>query len=317
MKQETFSTGTVLVGDSGPTSDGSTKTQTMLRCPKMYQYQYVRGIGIPRSVNPSYFTVGSAYGAGVAAWFSIGFKAGAKAWMYIKRKVQEEAERNKLPFRPEDEAYALALLEQYMEHWILRPLPRVIATEFPVGPVPSLDRTGKLDILAHYPTGEGGTRYQFCAGEVKTTSGDIGTAIREYEFHPQTLQYEALYLLDPNGAAKHGPVDGHMFEICQKPDGRGKKPKFARAFVEVRAESLHTFVRSTNVYIKMQKTITWDSSPVRTYQCTFQAGRARVDCTFKPLCRYGKSGTGGLVLSNGSSLKSHAPAEGKRKYPWE
>lgn len=317
MKPQTFSTGDVIVGDSGPTDDGSTKTQTMLRCPKKYQFKYERGIAIPRSANPVYFSIGSIYGAGVAAVFSIGFAVGAKAWLFVKQKIQEEAERSRLPIRPQDEAYGLALVEQYLEHWKVRPNPKMIATEYKVGPIPGFKRTGKLDGLGHYPTGDGATRHQFCIAEVKTTSGDIGSAVREYEFHPQTLQYQALYLMDPRGAAKYGPVDGHMFEICQKPEGKGKKPKFARAFVEVRPASLHTFVASTKAYIKMQDLIHWDSNPTRTYQCTYQAGRARVDCEYKPLCRYGKSGASNFVLADGTRLRDHKPVEGKEKMPWE
>lgn len=307
----------VLIGDSGPSADGSTKTQAMLRCPKIYQYAYERGVLLPKSTNPSYFTVGSIFGAGRAAWFGMKFASGVKAWEKIKRAVQKEAERSKLPMRPEDEAYGLALVELYLEHWIKRPLPRCVAIEYPVGPVPLFKRTGRLDDLSYYPTGLGGQRFQFCIGEAKTTSGDIATAIKEYEFHTQTLQYEALFLLDPQGAARFGKVDGHMFDICQKPEGKGKKPKFARAFIEIREESLYTFVKSTNTYIRAQEQIKWDSAPVRTYQCTFQAGRARVDCAYKPLCRYGKAAVGGYIMADGTKLTAHKPVEGKEKMPWE
>ncbi len=312
--ESSFNTKTaVLIGDSGATTDGSTKTQMYARCPKMHQYAYVRGISIPRSQNPGYFSVGSIFGAVRSAWFGMKFATGAKAAVVLKHAAQKEAERNKLPIAQKDEAYALALFDQYIEYWSQRPMPKPVATEFHVGPEPELDRTGSLDDLSYYPEAGGA----LAIGECKTTAGDISTSVREYEFHIQTMQYQALYLLNKGAQKKYGPVKGHVLDVTQKPEGKGKKPKFARIFIEVREEAIRTFIRSTAALVAQSKTQTWDSSPIRTYQCTFQAGRARIDCTYKNLCRYGKSGAARFVLADGSSLASHKPTKGKEKMPWE
>ena len=182
-----------------------------------------------------------------------------------------------------------------------------------MGPWPAFDRTGSFDDLSYYPEAAGA----LCAGECKTTSGDIATAVREYEFHIQTLQYQALYLLDPKAQARWGPLKGHVFDVTKKPEGKGKKPDFARVFVEVREPAIRTFIKSTAALVAQSKTVGWDSSPVRSYQCTFQAGRARVDCTYKLICQFGKSAAGRFILRDGSSLNSYKPKPGAEKMPWE
>lgn len=308
---ERFRTAEVLIGDSGPTSDGSTKTGTAARCFKKFQLQYVRKIYVPRSQNPSYFSVGSVFGAYRSAWFGTGFATSKKAWLIVKHAGQREAERNRLPVRQQDEAYALNLFEQYVAHWVTKPFPKPIAVELKVGPHKDLPLTGSLDDLSVYPT------YGLCIGECKTTAGDISSSIKEYEFHVQTLQYQALYLLDPNGAAKHGFVDGTMLDVTHKPDGKGKKPAFARAFIEMPRPAVKTFITSSAALMRAANAIKWDSSPVRSYQCTYQAGRARVDCEYKQLCLRGRGAAGKFVLENGASLSSHKPTEGKEKMPWE
>lgn len=308
-----FRTAEVLIGDSGPTSDGSTKTGTAARCFKKFQFQYVRQIYVPRAENPKYFSIGSIYGACRAAWFGCKFDTSKKAWVIIKRAAQAEAERNKLPIRPEDEAYAVALFEQYVEHWRTRPLPRPIATELKVGPHPKLLLTGSLDDLSHYKAEAADA---LCIGECKTTSGDIATAIKEYEFHTQTLQYQALYLLDQHGAKQFGEVAGTVLDITKKPEGK-KKAAFHREFIEIRRPAVIEFIKSSRVLMEYANKIGWDSNVVRSYQCTYQAGRARVDCEYKPLCMRGKSAAARYVLANGKSLFTHKPSKGQEKMPWE
>lgn len=303
----------VLVGDSGPTTDGSSKTQTYARCPKMYQFQYVRKIQVPRAQNPGYFSKGSIFGAARAAWFAIGFATTKKAWVHIQHAAQKEAELSRLPMASTDVEEALALFSAYMEYWIRRPLPRPIATEFKLKPHARLDRTGSLDDLSYYHEAGG----VLCAGECKTTSGDISSCIREYEFHIQTLQYEALYHLDEEAQKRYGPIAGHLLDICKKPEKKGQKPAFHREFIKFTPAAIETFIRSSQALVKQSHTIEWDSSPVRTYQCTYQAGRARVDCTYKDLCRLGSSGAGKYITADGKGLRQHKPKPGQEKMPWE
>ena len=312
---DTFKTTEVLIGDSGATSDGSTKTGTAERCEKKFQYQYVRQVYVPRAKNPKHFSVGAIFGATRAAWFTTKFATNKKAWLYIRHAAQREAERQRLPVDPKDEAYAIALFEMYMEHWLKFPLPRPKAVEYKVGPHPKLLLTGSLDDLSEYPQ----SAYALAIGECKTTAGDIATSIKEYEFHTQTLQYQALYLLGHYGNDKHpyGPVAGTVLDITKKPEGK-KKAAFHREFIEIPRQAVVTFIRTNSVRMARVAKMTWDDEALRSYQCTYQAGRARVDCEYKKLCMHGASATGGYVLGDsGKSLRSHKPKDGQRKMPWE
>lgn len=305
---------TVLIGDSGPTSDGSTKTATQARCEKKYQFAYVRKIQIPRSKNPSYFSFGSCFGAFRQGWFATKFATSSKATAYIKHCGQREAEKSKLPMDPKDEAHAFAVFQEYMTHWLRRPLPRCYATEYKVGPSDTFPLTGSLDDLSEYDM----SAWTPVIGECKTTSGDIASAFREYEFGIQTLQYQALYRMAPL-VLKNKPIliTGHVFDITQKPEGKGKRPKFARMYSELRQEAVDQFVKSTQQMLVRRKEIKWDTEAVRSYQCSYQAGRARVMCDFIDLCKYGSAAAGKFILETGKSLRSHQPKPGKEKMPWE
>lgn len=302
----------VLVGDSGATSDGSTKTRTAQSCLKKFQFQYIRKIGVPRSVNPSHFSKGSIFGACRAAWFQTKFATGDKAWLHIRHAAQKEAERSKLPMRHQDEAYALALIEEYILYWMKRPFPTPLATELPIGPIEVLPLTGSLDDLSKYPETAGETAF----GECKTTSDDIPTTFRRYEFHTQTLQYQALARYDPRFVAKWGLIRHHVFDITKKPEGRSK-PAFGRIAVRIEDHALEAFMQGARRLMAHANAMTWDSTPVRSYNCTYVAGRAEVDCEYKKLCMLGASGSGNYMLGDGSSLRSHRPVKGKEKMPWE
>src|SRR3990167_2250321 len=318
---KTFDTSApVLMGDNGPTAAGSSNTKEFLRCPKSWQYAYIRGLRVPQQQTPSHFARGTVFGAIRAAWFGLKFDDSPKAWRVLKRAAQKAAEDEALPVEEKDEAFALAMFGKYIEFWKRRPRPRPIATEFELGPCAlSLDtpkalyRTGKLDDLSYYPEAGGA----LCLGECKTTSGDIGTLIKEYELHIQPLQYLALYNADPRGAKKYGEVAGIVLDVTCKPNERRKVPSFHRVFVEIRKETVQQFAESVAGYMNAMNKISWDSYVPRTYQCTYMAGRARVDCAFKPLCRFGRAAAGGYVMKGGSSLMKHKPTPGEMKHPWE
>ncbi len=145
---------------------------------------------------------------------------------------------------------------------------------------------------------------------------DIGSVVREYELHVQPMQYLALYMASKRGEKRFGPVGGVVLDVTQK-NYEGKKPKFARVFIEIRKAAVEAFVDSAAFYSAMASRIEWDTPVMRTYQCTYMAGRAKVDCTYKDLCRYGKAGASKFVLRDGTPLRSHKPEPGKGSMPWE
>lgn len=317
---KTFGSDDVIVGESGPTEAGSSATQMMLRCPKLYQYSQVRGIRVPGYRSPSHFSVGNIFGAMRREWFARKFNTGSKTWKKLVWAAQEEAEKSNLPVMQKDELTAHALMTEYIAHWSLLPKPRPVAVEYKLGPGPmmkgdrfNLFRTAKPDDISHYP--EAGDA--LVLGDCKTTSQDFSSAVREYELHVQPLQYLALYKMDPQGEARFGPVAGFVLDIAGKANERRKKPRFARVFIEYRDDAVQRFVESVRGYLIAGNKIDWDSEAPRTYQCTYMYGRARVDCTYKDLCRFGRSAASKYVLEGGKSLAKYKPVEGAEKMPWE
>jgi hypothetical protein len=320
MSTKTFDTGEVLEGVSGPTSAGSSNTSLIFRCPKYYQYQIVRKISVPAARNPPQFTVGNVFGAMRQKWFARKFDTSAKTMRKCFDAATEEAEKAKLPCKPEDVAFGRLLFDQYVQHYSIRPKPRPLAVEYEMtaelgGAFESM-RTAKPDDIGYYPEAGGA----LVMADAKTTSLDPGTLVREYELHVQPLQYFAVYRLAENGEAKWGPLKGLILDIVKKPDfkgGKDKKAKFYRPFIEYRQETVDEFVRSVTGYLTAASKIDWDSAPRRTYQCVKQYGRMLVDCPYKNLCRFGKSAAGGYVMENGRRLMTHKPEAGKESMPWE
>lgn len=308
----------VIVGSGGRTEAGSGNTAMLMRCPKLYQYAEVRGLRLPQVQVPSHFTVGLLFAAMRREWFKQKFDASEETWKLMKMAAKKEAAGNKLPMNPKDMLYAINLMGQYVEHWLKRPRPRPVAAEYKLGPCPikagdeHTKRTARLDDLSYYPEAGGA----LCVGEAKTTSGDIGSVIREYELHVQPMQYVALYMASKRGEQRFGPIAGVVLDVTRK-DYEGKKSDFARVFIEVRKDAVAQFVESAAYFTRIAERIQWDTPVMRTYQCTYMAGRAKVDCMYKPICRFGKSSAGSFVLQDGSSLRSYEPKPGAEKMPWE
>jgi hypothetical protein len=309
----------VIVGEGGRTDAGSGMTSLIMRCPKAYQYDAVRKIRVPQTQMPPHFAVGILFAAMRREWFGRRFDTSEATWQHLKAKCQAEAELQHLPLSPKDEAFALALMAKYIEHWSARPRPRPIAAEYQIGPAPlvpgdppHLYRTAKLDDLSYYPEAGGA----LCIGEAKTTSADVGSVVREYELHVQPLLYTALYMAAPEGQARWGKVAGVVLDVTCKPM-EGKKPSFHRVAIEIRPEAVQQFVESARYYVELASRITWDTNAMRTYRCTEMHGRMRVDCKFKDLCRFGSAAAGKYVLEDGRALRRYKPVPGAEKMPWE
>jgi hypothetical protein len=309
----------VIVGESGPTEAGSSATQLILRCAKLYQYAAVRGIRVPASETPDHFAIGSGFGAMRREWFGRKFATDGVTWKHLRKALKKEMKLQSLPVKDSALTYTLKLFDAYVEFWLKRPRPRPVAAEYKLGPAPlrkddpfNLFRTARLDDLSYYPEAADA----LCIGEAKTTSADVGSVVREYELHVQPLQYLALYNMCKEGAAKHGPVAGIVMDIAKKAYGR-EKFAFARVFVEIRPETVEQFVHSIRGYLIAANKIDWDADAPRSYQCTYMAGRAKVDCTYKDICRFGKSGIGNYVLRDGTSLRKYKPQPGAERMPWE
>jgi len=314
----------VILGEGGPTEAGWHNAFPFLRCLKAGQLEVVRGVTVPVVQTPSHFAKGILLHAGRARWFSLRFDTSEKAWRKVLAAMEMAAEQDKLPINPKDMQASVALMSAYIEHYSKLPQPDPIAAEYKIGPPPKelvemdkkglvLNRTARLDDVSRYP--EGGMKLYL--GECKTTSGSPQDVLREYELHGQIMTQIALWELCPEGAKKYGPVEGVMLDIIKKPE-RGAKPVFARIPVRVTRFQMKWFIESMQHHLKIQNAIGWDSEvPRNPTACTYMAGRARVDCTFKDLCRYGGDISGKYIMKDGTSLKAHKPEPGRMKMPWE
>lgn len=311
----------VLVGRGGPSPAGWHGVEQFLRCPKAYQLEMVRGITVPLARTPGALGFGTLFHAQRAAWFAAKFDTSQKTLNRISAALDEAVAEEKLPIHPKDVASAAALFGAYMEHWSKRARPTPLAVEHLIGPAPlredmrheKLFRTGKLDDLSKYPEAGGA----LCLGECKTSSSDVSGVIRQYELHGQQLLYSCIYRTCENGEARFGPSAGVVLDIAIKAYDGGK-PKFARAFIEIRPHAADWFAESLRGYLAAMHRVEWDTPcPRNPTGCTFMAGRARVDCKFKELCRFGKSGAGRYIFQDGTSLRKHEPVKGKEAAPWD
>ena len=311
----------VEVGKGGVTEAGWHSIADFMRCPKAYQLGVIRGIHVPVAQVPAHFARGLFFHAMRARWFGLEFASDKKAWTKIRDAAAEEAEKNKYPMAISDERYALQLMSLYMEHWLKRPLPKPVAAEYKIGPAPlaqgdsfNMFRTAGLDDVSHYPEAGGA----LCIGESKTTSADIGAVVKEYELHGQPMLQQALFRMCENGEKKFGPVKGTVLDVVVKPDEKMKGAKFARIFVEIRPEALDWYVQSMRLWISSMNKVDWDAeTPRNPHGCTYMAGRMRVDCAFKDLCRFGRSAAARYVMRDGGSLTKWRPSLGKTRFPWE
>lgn len=309
----------VLLGKGGASAKGWHKIASFLRCPKMYQLEQVRKLTVPAAQVPDHFAVGSLFHAGRARWFASRFKRDEKTWQKIADAVREAVEEYELPVSHQAEERALKLLHAYVDHYSMRPLPDPVAAEYLVGPAPVVAadsghlRTARLDDVSRYPEAGG----KLCIGESKTTSGSANECVNEYLLHGQPMLQLLLWRNCPNGEAKHGKAAGIMLDITCKPQGGKGRPKFARYFIDVPDSTLDWYGESLRDYLEVAEGIDWDSEvPRNITSCTYMAGRARVACPFRDLCRHGRSAAGQFVLPGGKSLLDPKNWKGKVA-PWK
>ena len=315
----------VLLGEGGPSEAGYHNAAPFMRCLKAGQLEVVRGVTKPMVQVPSHFAKGTLHHAMRARWFYQKCATpNEKAWQQILKAAEDAAEKDRLPVNPKDMRAAVALFSAYVDHWSKLPLPKPIAAEYLIGPPPEavkfdpegkvLYRTARLDDVSYYPGAD--TRGLYL-GESKTTSGSPLEVLREYELHGQVLTQAVLWKLCPEGEKKYGPIDGVMLDVTKKPEG-GDKPAFMRAVIRITPWMIDGYIRGMKQILAMQYAITWDSDAPRNYTgCTYMAGRARIDCTYKDLCRFGKDVTAKYIMKDGSSLRAHRPTKGKMRMPWE
>jgi hypothetical protein len=310
----------VLLGKGGATEAGWHSIESFLRCPKSYQFKHIRKLREPQTQTPDHFAFGQMFHAGRARWFSLKFETGTDAWEKVLEAVAEAREEANLPVSHKAERNVLRHLEAYMQHYSIRPKPTPIAAEYKLGPVPLIDgdpfflyRTARLDDVSKYPEHGG----RLLIGESKTTSTSLDDTVNQYELHGQTMLQALLWRNDPQGAAKYGKVDGVLMDVVIKAQSDKDRPKFGRQFVPITDHQLNWFAHNLRNYLMAAAGVGWDTiTPRNPSGCTYMAGRARIPCEFRDICRYGKSAAGKFVFADGSSVAAWKPSDDKQTPPW-
>jgi PD-(D/E)XK nuclease superfamily len=304
-----------LFNEGGPSGQGYSEVEAYLRCPKEYQYAKVRGIGKPQSQTPDYFAVGTFLHAGRARWFASKFATSAEVWQQMRDDVSKTRSELPLPCSDAAESTALRYLQEYVDHWGVRPLPKPVAVEHLLGPtkLEQHERTARLDDFGFYPEAGG----KLAIGELKTTSAPISDVANQYTLHGQPLLQRILWDSAPQGAATFGSVAGMVLDVVQKGYG-GKRCTFGRLFVEMDDRPLAWYKAALARALAEKELLTWNSEPERRItSCTRLIGKARVACEFRDMCQSGRAGAIGFVTADGAQLADFQPSPGKEAMPWD
>lgn len=314
-------TGPKIVASLGDASHGASSAgyhniETYLKCPKRYQFDKVRGVRLPLSGTPTYFAVGAMFHAGRAAWFTSGFKTDTATWDYIKEQMAKCFHAYELPVPDSVHGEVQGYMEQYVEHYAMRPHPNVIGAEYELGPADIGDgevRTARLDDVAFYPEAGG----RLCVGECKTTGSDVATTVLQYELHGQPALQAMLWEAAIQGAHLHGSVTGVMLDVVQK-GYKGKRCQFARKFIDVPPTVRTWWSKMLSKAVREARSVTWNSEVDRRItSCTEMSGSRRVACPYLELCKHGRDAALIYVTEDGKRLTEHEQTEGKERFPWE
>lgn len=305
--------------NQGPTANGWHHIQAKIECDTKFKLAGVCGLRKPLAMTPDPLAKGSLFHVGRAAWYEHKFKTDTKTYRAVREAMEKAQMEAPVPISSSALAAAWDYVEQYILHWCVRPLPKVVGVEYDIGPVPLkkddpwwLNRTARLDDVSHYPEAPNGA---LCIGECKTTSVGADDCENEYTLHGQLLMQFMLWRMAPNGEAKHGPASYVMLDIVKKGYGK-EKCTFARVPIHVTLTSLNWYVPMMNRELTEAARIT-ETSPThrRITSCTKQIGRMRVPCEFRDLCRFGDKAASAYVDKDGvSASKKYANAEVK---PWD
>lgn len=277
--------------EGGPSGLGYSEIESYLRCPKEYQYEKIRGISRPTSSSPDYFAVGSFVHAGRARWFANKQRTDDETWQQIRADVQKTRESLPLPCSDDAERDALRYLQEYVDHWSVRPKPNIAAVEHLLGPVslgdvsePHLQRTARLDDFGFYPEAGG-----MAIGECKTTAAPISDCVNQYTLHGQPVLQKILWDLAPQGKDTYGEVRGTVLDVIQKGYG-GRRCQFARIFIEIQPRVQSWWHAELTKALQQKAAMKYHSVVERRItSCTRLAGKARVACQFRDLCQHGES----------------------------
>jgi hypothetical protein len=314
----------IPLGEGGPSPEGwHSGPDSAFDCLKKYQLKEVRKVRPVNHQTPEPFAVGSLFHAGRARWFAGNFGTDAATAKKVREAIREEHSRLEPPSTVTAIQKAMDIMEQYIDFWSQKPLPKPLAAEHLLGPARiteqlSLTRTARLDDVSEYPGVPG-----LWIGEAKTTSQGEADVLNIYTVHGQPMLQKLLWRTAPQGMAAHGrDVEGVMFDVVKKPEkekGRVVPAKFSRIPQRINSFALAWFVDSLQRILGDMSEVTWDSeAPRNPNACTKMYGRMRVPCAYRDLCANGRDGAMGYVYGpDAKNLVDFRPEPGKEKKPWE
>lgn len=305
--------------EGGASGLGYSEIEPYLRCPKEYQLKAVRGIRRTSDTTPGYLALGTFVHAGRARWLASKQRTDDATWQAIIADVRKAREELEKPCDDETENTAMRYLQEYVEHWSVRPKADIVAVEHLLGPVsldgsddPLMNRTARLDDFGIYQEAGG-----MAIGECKTTSTSVADCVNQYTLHGQPILQKILWDMSPQGAPVYGSTRGTILDVIVKGYG-GKRCKFARVFIETTARSQAWWLKGLIQTLKLRNQVDWNSNETRNVNnCTRLIGRGRVACEFRDLCQHGRGAAIDFSLKDGTPLINWKPTEGQLVHPWD
>lgn len=296
-------------GGSGVTAWGYHELEPHLKCRKRYQFERLRGISKPISAEPEYFTTGSMVHAGRAKWLALGCALDSASIALVMKAVEDVLHEINRPVSPDALPNAKRWVNEYIEHYSLRPAPKCVATELKLEhEFHGQPFTCRLDDVGFYAEEEGA----LCIGECKTTSASIKECHNQYTLHPQPILQRALFAACAQGEGSIGKAQGTILDIIQK--GLGKeKSKFARFTLRFSPQVIDACVRYLAKEREAARLLRWESTSdeaQRDYtSCNEKADNGTLACPYRSLCLNGRDASLEYV-SEGKFLSSHQPRNG-------
>ena len=287
---------------------------SFVECPKKYQFQTVRQIGLASEYTPDYFSYGTLAHGARAQWLMDGRRG--DNW---KRQIRRLAERMGEAGEMVDHAVIRDVLRDfqlYTEFWAVRPTTETLAIEHrldPRGLVPDappwLHRTSRFDSVARWQRGT-------WIEEFKTTATGSKRVQELYSTDGQIFLMMSLW--SELEIKKWGELEG----VLIYPLVKGRKWKVGAPPIPIRRKAvlhgLEDFKRDFPFWVMASGTIQWnDRVEKRRTACVGKHG----PCPLIEMCTRGRDGAAKYVFTDGpqkgESVMKWKPTQGKEVPPWD
>jgi len=297
----------------GATAKGWHEIESLVACPKEYQFSRIRGI-TPRSIHiKESLSIGSLFHAARAQWLADNYQG--ERWREAIRNYAKEHEAvMSARLSPGAVAAATELAEEYVDYWSLRPKPKVLAVEYTFRARPLRPGAPKEEWRTARPDSIELHRGRTWIGEAKTTSYSMAKVKDTYMLSGQTLL--ACTLWSELETKKFGPLAGVLLDGIKKRSGKTRPKCFPRVELPLSemSHALSWFPGNFTDWIRQSSLVTWDADVPRNVTACM---RPYGPCAYRALCLRGRAGALGFVFSGTNTpITDWEPEADKEVPPW-